>query len=142
MCPKDYLPALLEWIDIENIPEYLGGKSHGTLVDDLGPWKDPEHIRALAADQVSTLGEEEEEEALSVTDDGSKFLSASGFGDVVLEEHSTSTPKDPGLQEEPLFLTDPPKSNRSPLLPSAPDQTSPTPSSPSAISRTKALTGR
>ncbi|GMH34099.1 hypothetical protein BSKO_01933 [Bryopsis sp. KO-2023] len=47
VCPKDYLPALKKWIDEENIPEYLGGKSKGTLVDDVGPWQDEELIREL-----------------------------------------------------------------------------------------------
>lgn len=47
VCPKDYLPALKEWIDEESIPEYLGGKSKGTLVDDVGPWKDPELVKEV-----------------------------------------------------------------------------------------------
>ena len=27
VCPKDYIPALLKWIDEDNLPTYLGGKS-------------------------------------------------------------------------------------------------------------------
>lgn len=30
------MPSLLKWIDIENIPEFLGGKSKGSLLDDVG----------------------------------------------------------------------------------------------------------
>ncbi len=41
VCPRDYVPALLKWIDAENLPTYLGGKSKATLLDDSGPWNDP-----------------------------------------------------------------------------------------------------
>lgn len=37
----------MEWIDPENLPEWLGGKSQGTLIDDIGPWSDPEVLRRL-----------------------------------------------------------------------------------------------
>ena len=36
----DYKKGLLNWIDEENIPKYLGGLSEGSLLDDLGPWSD------------------------------------------------------------------------------------------------------
>lgn len=42
VCPSDYMPELTRWVDPENIPSYLGGKSQGSLLDDLGPWHDPE----------------------------------------------------------------------------------------------------
>lgn len=41
VCPKDYTKALLQWVDPENLPEYLGGTSKATLLDDAGPWQDP-----------------------------------------------------------------------------------------------------
>ncbi len=40
VCPGDFLPVLKEWVDVENIPSYLGGKSRGSLIDDLGPWRE------------------------------------------------------------------------------------------------------
>ena len=45
VCPKDFLPSLLKWIEPENLPRYLGGTSDATLIDDAGPWNDPQ-IRA------------------------------------------------------------------------------------------------
>eukprot|EP00210_Caulerpa_lentillifera_P000964 g931.t2 len=58
VCPRNYLPSLMEWIDVENIPEYLGGKSKGTLVDDLGPWKNPELLKQLSIDKSRRLAEQ------------------------------------------------------------------------------------
>lgn len=40
VCPADFLPVLKQWVDVENIPSYLGGKSRGSLIDDVGPWRD------------------------------------------------------------------------------------------------------
>lgn len=51
MCPRNYLPALLHWIDEDHLPEYLGGKSKGTLVDDVGPWQDPALMQEVRAAQ-------------------------------------------------------------------------------------------
>lgn len=45
VCPKDFLPSLLKWIEPENLPRYLGGTSDATLIDDAGPWNDSQ-IRA------------------------------------------------------------------------------------------------
>ena len=39
------MPSLLKYIDPENLPRYLGGTSDATLIDDAGPWNDPQ-IRA------------------------------------------------------------------------------------------------
>ena len=50
VCPKDYLPALLKWIDEDNLPTYLGGKSKATLLDDSGPWNDPALIAQIEAE--------------------------------------------------------------------------------------------
>lgn len=47
ICQSNYTKDLLEWIDPENLPEWLGGKSQGTLIDDIGPWSDPEVLRKL-----------------------------------------------------------------------------------------------
>ena len=44
MCPTNYTKVLLQWIDPENLPEYLGGTSKATLLDDAGPWQDPKLI--------------------------------------------------------------------------------------------------
>ena len=53
MCPKDYTKALLEWVDPESLPEYLGGTSKATLLDDAGPWQDPK-ILSQARDPLMT----------------------------------------------------------------------------------------
>ncbi len=41
ICQTNYTKDLLEWVDAEHLPEWLGGKSKGTLLDDVGPWSDP-----------------------------------------------------------------------------------------------------
>ena len=38
ICGKNYTPELLKHVDPENLPEYLGGTSKATLLDDCGPW--------------------------------------------------------------------------------------------------------
>ena len=50
VCPKDYVPALLKWIPAENLPEYLGGQSKATLLDDAGPWNDPAVVAEIDAE--------------------------------------------------------------------------------------------
>eukprot|EP01025_Chloroclados_australasicus_P002455 TRINITY_DN1055_c0_g1_i2.p1 TRINITY_DN1055_c0_g1~~TRINITY_DN1055_c0_g1_i2.p1 ORF type:complete len:492 (-),score=36.16 TRINITY_DN1055_c0_g1_i2:370-1845(-) len=40
---QNYKQALLEHVDIDSIPQYLGGNSKETLVDDVGPWNDPKY---------------------------------------------------------------------------------------------------
>ena len=40
VCPSNYTKVLLQWIEPENLPEYLGGTSKATLLDDAGPWQD------------------------------------------------------------------------------------------------------
>lgn len=131
------MPSLLQWIDIENIPEYLGGQSHGTLIDDLGPWKNPELLKQLSLEHSEAMDEE------SGAEDVNKILTSLDFEAGPEDNLAETSQAEPALVEEASFLTDPPKSSRSPLLPStAPAIASPTPSSPSAMSRTKALTGR
>ena len=48
VCPRDYTSVLLQWVDPESLPEYLGGTSKATLLDDAGPWQVPP--RSLASD--------------------------------------------------------------------------------------------
>jgi len=122
------MSALLKWIDMDNIPEYLGGKSKGTLVDDLGPWKDPKLLAQLEMENTEQGAEEPE-----------KIIYGSDFEEEDLEESSAI--KGNVINEEQMYLSDPPKAVSNPLLPT-PEISSPTPSSPSAMSRTKALTGR
>ncbi|KAK9819422.1 hypothetical protein WJX74_001938 [Apatococcus lobatus] len=38
ICGRNYTQDLLRWVDAENLPEYLGGTSKSTLLDDTGPW--------------------------------------------------------------------------------------------------------
>ena len=37
----NFLPQLLAWVGKENLPDYIGGTSTATLIDDAGPWQDP-----------------------------------------------------------------------------------------------------
>ncbi|GAX76074.1 hypothetical protein CEUSTIGMA_g3517.t1 [Chlamydomonas eustigma] len=46
----DYKLALLKWVDEENLPTWLGGKSEGSLLDDVGPWSDPELCSRIGVD--------------------------------------------------------------------------------------------
>ncbi|GAX74790.1 hypothetical protein CEUSTIGMA_g2237.t1 [Chlamydomonas eustigma] len=46
----DYKQALLKWVDEENLPTWLGGKSEGSLLDDVGPWSDPELCSRIGVD--------------------------------------------------------------------------------------------
>ena len=77
VAPTDYMKVLLKYVDVDNIPEYLGGrlcgfcfgscahyacfvhvmhmlalpagKSKGSLIDDVGPWKEPELLALVEA---------------------------------------------------------------------------------------------
>ena len=46
------MPSLLKWVDPENIPRYLGGTSDATLIDDAGPWNDPQ-LRAEIEEDIA-----------------------------------------------------------------------------------------
>ena len=48
MCPTNYTKVLLQWIEPENLPEYLGGTSKATLLDDAGPWQDPKIVAEVS----------------------------------------------------------------------------------------------
>lgn len=63
VAPSDYMKLLLKYVDADNIPDYLGGKSKGSLIDDVGPWKDPETLAQVEADivqrdQLASIGED------------------------------------------------------------------------------------
>jgi hypothetical protein len=47
VCPQDYMKVLTKWVEPENIPSYLGGKSQASLLDDVGPWNDAGIIAEL-----------------------------------------------------------------------------------------------
>jgi hypothetical protein len=53
ICGYDYSKDLLQWIEPDNLPEWLGGRSKGTLLDDCGPWSDPEVLRRLEGSAVA-----------------------------------------------------------------------------------------
>lgn len=42
-----YIDELAQYIDLDNIPTYLGGRSKNTLLDDAGPWNDPKVLSSL-----------------------------------------------------------------------------------------------
>ncbi len=46
----DYIKAVLKWVDEENLPTWLGGKSEGSLLADIGPWSDPELCQRIGVD--------------------------------------------------------------------------------------------
>lgn len=86
MCPRDYTPTLLRWVDKENLPTFLGGTSNATLLDDAGPWNnrdiiaevEEEHRRAahlVSDDDVSTTSDVDErarasQRRIGLTSDG------------------------------------------------------------------------
>ncbi|PSC67121.1 Glutamyl-tRNA(Gln) amidotransferase subunit A [Micractinium conductrix] len=64
VAPNDYMKVLLKHIDADSIPDYLGGNSKGSLIDDVGPWKDPAILALVEADiarreKLGSVGEEE-----------------------------------------------------------------------------------
>jgi hypothetical protein len=50
ICQTNYVKDLLEWVAPENLPDWLGGQSKGTLIDDVGPWSDPDVLRRCEGD--------------------------------------------------------------------------------------------
>lgn len=59
VAPTDFLPVVLKYADAECIPEYLGGKSKASLLDDIGPWNDENLIAEIDGDYDRLLGREE-----------------------------------------------------------------------------------
>ena len=53
---KDYQKGLLEWIEPANLPDYLGGTSRATLLDDAGPWQDPGIVAEIEAQRARSGG--------------------------------------------------------------------------------------
>ena len=51
----NYQASLLKYIDKENLPEYLGGTSKATLLDDVGPWQTQAIIDEIDADLKAAL---------------------------------------------------------------------------------------
>ncbi|KAL6781574.1 SEC14 [Auxenochlorella protothecoides x Auxenochlorella symbiontica] len=56
VCSSSYLSELRKYVDDENIPSYLGGKSKGSLVDDVGPWQQPQLIAEINAEVAARDG--------------------------------------------------------------------------------------
>lgn len=42
-----YMDELTKFVDEASIPEYMGGKCRNTLLDDPGPWNDPQVLSTL-----------------------------------------------------------------------------------------------
>lgn len=55
-----YMDELLKYVDAENIPEYMGGKCRNTLLDDPGPWNDPQVLSTLGMIQEEQPGDASE----------------------------------------------------------------------------------
>ena len=56
MSSRDYQKALLEWVEPANLPDYLGGTSRATLLDDAGPWQDPGIVAEIEAQRARSGG--------------------------------------------------------------------------------------
>lgn len=54
-----YMDELLKYVDIDRIPEYMGGKCRNTLLDDPGPWNDPQVLSTLGMIQEEQPGDSE-----------------------------------------------------------------------------------
>lgn len=50
VAPTNYMPVILKYADEECIPEYLGGKSKASLLDDVGPWNDVRIVSEIDTD--------------------------------------------------------------------------------------------
>jgi hypothetical protein len=57
-CGVDPTSALLEWIAPENLMLELGGRSQGTLLDDIGPWNDVSVTAEIDAEWRLSHGEQ------------------------------------------------------------------------------------
>ena len=55
-----YQAILLKHVDKENLPEYLGGTSKATLLDDVGPWQDQAIIDEIDAERHAALSRDTE----------------------------------------------------------------------------------
>ena len=59
----NYQASLLKYIDKDNLPEYLGGTSKATLLDDVGPWQTQSIIDEIDADNRAALSGAKDVEA-------------------------------------------------------------------------------
>ncbi|CAK0783609.1 hypothetical protein CVIRNUC_006808 [Coccomyxa viridis] len=84
MCPTNYSKVLLQWIEPENLPEYLGGTSKATLLDDAGPWQDSKVVAEVEAMQRHPAKDILEEE-----EDGKYTKSEAGKDKAALENGET-----------------------------------------------------
>ena len=55
---SNYQATLLKYVDEQNLPEYLGGSSKATLLDDAGPWQDTELIAEIDAEYKAAMAED------------------------------------------------------------------------------------
>ena len=79
VCPKDFRPTLLKYVDPECLPEYLGGTSKHTLLDDAGPWHDPKIMAAVDADNRRRHGHSRQNSAASSALEGPTSAAAGGL---------------------------------------------------------------
>ena len=59
---SDYKEYLTEYIDEDQLPEFLGGTCQAQLIDNYGPWNDYEIVDGQEKDDVvgvRKIGEEE-----------------------------------------------------------------------------------
>ena len=54
LCGSNYYKKLLEYVDEDQIPEFLGGKNKATCSDDVGPWK--EYVVVNGKDNNGVVG--------------------------------------------------------------------------------------
>jgi hypothetical protein len=47
ICSSNYVPDLLQWVEADSLPQWLGGRSAGSLSDDVGPWNDATVLHKL-----------------------------------------------------------------------------------------------
>ena len=71
MLGSKYRDTLLEYLNDEDIPDFLGGKSQGDIADDIGPWNayelDSNGLLMLKGEDKADDAEEKK-----VDDDGAK----------------------------------------------------------------------
>jgi len=68
---SDYLPTLLEFVEEDKLPTFLGGKCTAPFPSDIGPWNDYEIVgnvfrKKQGTDKEPTEGEEEKKEEAKV----------------------------------------------------------------------------
>lgn len=79
------------WIDEDSIPEYLGGKSKGTLLDDIGPWNNPELISELNKDRKPPDGEHMKMNLRAAPSDKTVLTTQASFSSVYQDPETVSS---------------------------------------------------